>query len=495
MSVSSGLVPDAKGGDNKRGAEVMRMRRKSSVKEVVGVLGEFLGPFVEHRPLSVMTRGLLERLLGNQWIDTLFEDIAERQYTRTLLFSSLVGLMLRVVLRTSKSVRAAYRQSMAEIGVSLTAVYDKLQGVEPDLCAALVRTCAILVEDMVRALGSVRPPLIEGRRVRILDGNALKHSRHRIKELREQAAGPLPGKALVVYDPALQVMLHMIPCEDGHAQQRSLLNTVLAMVEHDELWIADRNVCVFDFLWGIAEQAATFVIRRHKQLTLHPLGAERPAGKVDGGHVTDQRVVVYGCRGRQLRLRCVRVHLKHPTRDGARVLALLTNLAPAAVPAAQVADLYRRRWTIESAFQKLQRDLHSEIDTLGYPRAALFGFAIAVIAYNAMAAVEAALRTAHGAEFVDQQLSHYELATAIEGPYEGMIVAIPDESRRPFHDTDIRAFVALLLNLALCADIALLTKAKYTRRTKPRPKRYYDPAHPHISTARVLAARKRSATR
>jgi hypothetical protein len=442
-------------------------RQKSNVKKVVGVLGEVLAPFVEHRPLAVMVRGLLERLFSGRWIDELFEEIAESQYTRQILFSSLVGLMLRVVLRTSKSVRAAY--SMEQIGASLTAVYEKLQGAEPEVLGALVHSCAMQVEEIHDALGSRRPPLVEGRRVRILDGNAIKKSQHRIKELRDQAAGPLPGKSLVVYDPAIDVMLHVIACEDGHAQERSLLDFVLARVERAELWIADRNFCVFSLLWGIAEQIAEFLIRHHKQLTLHPLDKESPAGKVEGGRVTEQAVAVYDDQGRELRLRCVRVYLRNPTRDGDRVLVLLTNLAREQVPATRVANLYRKRWTIESAFHKLQRDLHSEIDTLGYPRAALFGFAVAVIAYNAMSAVQGALRAAHGDRFVDEELSHYQLANAIEGPYEGMIVAIPDQRWRVFCDLDGEAVATLLINLARCADIQRLRKAKYARRTKPPP--------------------------
>lgn len=38
-------------------------------------------------------------------------------------------------------------------------------------------------------------------------------------------------------------------------------------------------------------------------------------------------------------------------------------------------EMYRQRWTIEGVFQQLTEDLHCEIDTLGYPKAALFGSA------------------------------------------------------------------------------------------------------------------------
>ena len=50
-----------------------------------------------------------------------------------------------------------------------------------------------------------------------------------------------------------------------------------------------------------------------------------------------------------------------------------TNL-PVAVAALTVAQLYLKRWRIETAFQRLAQDFNTEIHTLGYPCAALFGF-------------------------------------------------------------------------------------------------------------------------
>ena len=42
-------------------------------------------------------------------------------------------------------------------------------------------------------------------------------------------------------------------------------------------------------------------------------------------------------------------------------------------------------WQIEGLFQDLTVALHCELDTLGYPRAALFGFGTALVAYNTLA--------------------------------------------------------------------------------------------------------------
>ena len=44
--------------------------------------------------------------------------------------------------------------------------------------------------------------------------------------------------------------------------------------------------------------------------------------------------------------------------------------------------LYRQRWRIEGMFQRLESALNSELRSLDHPRAALLGFAVAVLAHN-----------------------------------------------------------------------------------------------------------------
>ena len=73
-------------------------------------------PFIKERPICVMARSVLERLLDAQRLDTLFERTATHQYTRELLFSSLVQLMSEVVLGVQPSVHAAYQTHKEAIG-------------------------------------------------------------------------------------------------------------------------------------------------------------------------------------------------------------------------------------------------------------------------------------------------------------------------------------------------------------------------------------------
>ncbi|MEX0166996.1 transposase, partial [Pseudomonas brassicacearum] len=87
------------------------------------------------------------------------------------------------------------------------------------------------------------------------------------------------------------------------------------------------------------------------------------------GSVREQIIEVQG--GRQWRR--VELTLQSPTESGDTALLFWSNL-PDAINAEQIADLYRRRWSIEGMFQRLESVLDSEIETLGNPKAALLGF-------------------------------------------------------------------------------------------------------------------------
>ena len=103
--------------------------------------------------------------------------------------------------------------------------------------------------------------------------------------LRRRSAGPLPGKSLAVLDPATMLIRDLFLCEDGHAQERSLLGAVLERVQPGELYIDDRNFCTGGFLCGIAGHRACFLTRQHERTPARvPQTAQKlgPDGAGDG---------------------------------------------------------------------------------------------------------------------------------------------------------------------------------------------------------------------
>lgn len=445
--------------------------------------------FMEQRPVPVMLQALLERTLSPSKLDAWFERTAVGQYTRELLFSTVFELMSLVVFKTFPSVNAAYKEEGGSIGVSITSVYNKLNGIENTTSAALVRDTAKEQAEIIEEMGGQCTPWLPGYRIKVLDGNCIEATEHRLEVLRNTNAGALPGKSLVLYDPLLEMATDVFPCEDGHAQERSLLGQVLPTVRANEVWIMDRNFCVRSFLLGIAGKEGYFVCREHKGLSFRVLTPLQTVGSTKSAKVYEQCIEILDEEGHAHQYRRIKVALKKATRDGETELFLLTNLPPSAAPAKLICELYRKRWTIETMFQELEAHLHSEINTLGYPKAALFGFCVALVAYNALAVLKAALRTLHGEEKIAKELSGYYLAGNIARSYDGMIVAIPAQEWVVFHTMTTANFVQVLLQMASHVNLAKFAKSRRGPK-KPRPKRHQYSKHPHVSTAKLLKGEK-----
>jgi hypothetical protein len=444
-------------------------------------------PFVNERPICELARATLEHLFEPQQLDELFVRTAVKQYSHKLLFSALVEMMVAVVLCVEPSVHAAYVKRRTTFAVTDQAVYDKLQAMELGISAALVADSAKKAARVIDELGARRDPWLPGYRTRILDGNHLAATEHRIKELRTIWEAPLPGTTLVVMDPTTGLSTEIVQTPDGHAQERSLLDDVLALVEPRDVWIADRNFCTFKFLFRIAAAKAYFIIRQHGNMQGKLKGKRRLVAEGPTGKIYEQEIQLT-FEGETRTFRRITIELLEPTRDGEVVMHLLTNL-PKEVSGAVVATLYRRRWTIETLFAEVTETLACEINTLCYPKAALFVFSLALLAANAVAVVKASLRAAHGAEEVDQ-LSAYYLALEIKQVHEGMMVAVPAENWRVFQAMTTKQFAAALKEIAAHADLSRYQKSRRGPK-KPPPKRTKYRNGGHVSTHKVLTERKK----
>ena len=451
------------------------------------ILGSAFEKFVDGSPVCVMIRASLEYALSAEFVNQIFAQTAVRQYTRDLLFSDVVDLMGGVVCQVFPSVYAGYQKQRKRFPVRRRAVYGKINHVEPRVTRQLVVQTAQRLRPVVRRLRrrTGRKSLLPGFAVRILDGNHLAASEHRIKELREIAAGPLPGQTLAVFDPDLGLIVDAFPCEDGHAQERSLLLEVLDSMQPGEVWIADRNFCTSLFLFETASNKAYFVVRQHAtNVRWEPVGERRKVGRTETGVVYQQRVEAIDDWGNRLSLRRITIKLDQPTEDGDTEIHILTNL-PNRVKATRIAEAYRGRWKVEGAFGELATALHCEIESLGYPPAALFAFGIGLVAYNILSVVRSALAAAHGEEQLEE-ISAYYVADEIRGMMRGMMVAISDKHwQRQFSKRTAHQMANLLLALAQRVDLECFRKHRRGPK-KPRPKRTKFKNKTHVSTAQIL---------
>ena len=144
------------------------------------------------------------------------------------------------------------------------------------------------------------------------------------------------------------------------------MGKLLKTVERHDLWVADHNLI----------------------------------GEIETGRLYEQAMSVTKSDGDTLNFRRIEIQLHESTRDGDEVVYLVTNL-PKRISALTIADLYRNRRSIETTFQEMAENLEGEIQTLGYPKAKLFGFWMALASFNLMSVVRAAVWRGSGRNVFD----------------------------------------------------------------------------------------------
>ncbi len=213
-------------------------------------------------------------------------------------------------------------------------------------------------------------------------------------------------------------------------------------------------------------------------------------GRIETGVVYEQDVQVEDETGRLFALRRIELQLDTPTEDGDTVIRLLTNVPKRRLSGKAVARLYRKRWSIEGMFQRLESVLQSELKTLGQPKAALLAFGTAVVAYNVLSVLQTAVEAAHPqAQQEGLELSSYFVAIEARAAYEGMLIAVPEQVWVEYEAASPTALAQSLIRIAANAQPKRLRK--HPRGPKKKTKTGYvahGVASRHVSTARVLAS-------
>jgi hypothetical protein len=207
-------------------------------------------------------------------------------------------------------------------------------------------------------------------------------------------------------------------------------------------------------------------------------------GRSEGNSVYEHQVLIKDASGNQAIIRRVVIKLKDPTRDGDRELAVFTNLPKEAANAKKVMFLYKKRWTIETSFQHLEKNMNSEINSLGYPKAALFGFCIALVASNLFEVIYGTLRGLYGHEEIDENFSSYYATSEMASVHDGMMLIVSEEDWGEIVEMNEDEFMSFLQKCSMNIKLKKYQKAKRGPK-KPRPKRV-NKGEPHVSTYKLL---------
>ncbi len=437
-----------------------------------------LNRFVNNRALAVMSRVVLEEILSED-LDAIFDEHRQRQYERALLFSQLTLTMADVVLGAEPSPHQAWKSHREDLRVSSASFYDKLGNVETGISEAMVRYSYEKSCVMQDELGFVPQNIIRGYRCRIMDGNHLQKTEKRLTELRGIASAALPGTVVATYEPSRGLFDPTYLLEDAHAQEASILDRVLEDVEKNDLIIGDRHFCIIAFMSGIIARKGAFIIRQHGRLKGELIGKRRKVGRASGGMAYEQQL-----RVGEMILRRVTIELDAPTRDGDTQIHLLTNLPESKADARKVSDVYRQRWDIENSFYVLTTALTCEVKSLSHPLAALFVFCTAMLAFNALRVLNAALVAVHGEDAV-AELSAYSQSLEIAKVTDGMNVALTTADWQTLLPNTARGPSRFLKKVAAHVDMKRHQKSRRGPKKKPPQRTGYKNGG-HVSTAKII---------
>jgi hypothetical protein len=346
----------------------------------------------------------------------------------------------------------------------------------------IVRLAAAQARRLIRAGGGLLPEPIPGYPARIIDGNVLSGTEHRIEPLRTTWSAGLPGMSLAIYEPATGLISELILEEDAHTQERALFGRIA--IEPGRTSIADRNSCVRSLLFRIAAAGASFLVRWHR--STRPFRATsrlHRRGRCRSGAIVEQTIEVTDEDGVVHPLRRIVLERDEPTRDGETPIVLITNL-PAEVGVTACCAAYADRWEIEGHYRAMTDLRHCEVPSLGRPRAALFAFSMAAVAGNALAVLKGDLRVAHGEEIAGE-VSDFELVDEAAEDYPGMMKAVPPAfwPRAAMHRAEEVA--AVLNDLAAKVPVHRMFRCRRGPK-KPRPRRSRGNRIHHVSNKKLL---------
>ncbi len=147
----------------------------------------------------------------------------------------------------------------------------------------------------------------------------------------------------------------------------------------------------------------------------------------------------------------------------------LSTVPSSVADGVELSLLYLKRWRIEKAFHELTTTLSCEIKTLAYPKAALFCFTLALVAYNVVSLIKTAMRSVHGRQRVENDISAYYLTLEIRQCWQGMQIAVPEKSWKVFAKMSSEEFADCLREIA--KQIRLSRYRKHRRGRKKSTKK------------------------
>jgi hypothetical protein len=373
-------------------------------------------------------------------LQRLFQRFRGRCYQKVISFTVLVNLISDALLQYGGSARRSFERGrqIGELQASVRAAYGKLSRMPIALSMGFLAECSDRLRSLYPEQAETKlPKSLQGFRVVVLDGKAIKRVAKRLKLLRGVPGGLLGGRALVALDllSGLSVAMHAHP--DGEANDvrfvPELLPQVRGRLPGPRLWMGDRGFCDLKQMARFAEQDDHFLLRYHPKT---PFIRDRTRPRREGTDAQGRRYVEQwgwlGSGNNRARRYVRQITLERP---GEESLILISDLLDAdAYPAEDLLELYHKRWGIERMFQQVTEVFGLEGLIGGSPEATIFQFAFCLVLYNLIQLVRAFVAAAQ--ERPREQISTEKLFDDVQRELIAWNVMIEPASTVAYFDQD-----------------------------------------------------------
>jgi len=187
-------------------------------------------------------------------------------------------------------------------------------------------------------------------RIWAVDGSTLEALFRKLKVLEDVPMGQLAGKICTVIDIITRLPVEIRFSERARAYDTTFIPDLLAFTPPKTLLLLDRGFYDFKFLASLVKQGAAFITRLKSNAKIEVIQV------LSDTNTVKDLIIVLGAgqndtpkiKVRLIEIRFGRVWYRYIT----------SVLDPTILPPFVVADLYRRRWRIEEAFNTVKRLLN-----------------------------------------------------------------------------------------------------------------------------------------
>jgi len=359
-------------------------------------MDDFQRELLARLPLAQAVFALFAHVLGEPFLEELFEQHRGRCYQRELSFGQMVYLIRDALLVHEGSAQQSFEraQEAGALPVAIGNAYGKLSRLPVALSVALLAQGADRLRELMpspspsQGLVSPLPRSLAAFAVVAIDGKKLKRAAKRLKVLRGLPGKLLSGKLLVALDLASNLATAMSVSEDGERNDVPLVPALLPQVRaraaargQAVLWVADRQFCDLNLPAMLTLEQGHFLLRFTHKLHFHPdAGRAAQAGIDARGRRFVQEWGWIGS-GHDHRRRYVRrVTL---FRDEEEDVSLITDLLDEqAYPAEDLLEVYLMRWGIERVFQQVTEVFELKRLIGSTPKAGIFQASFCLLLYN-----------------------------------------------------------------------------------------------------------------